>query len=118
MINIEKIRQKVEKQKNLILSKIKRLRKDDPFATEDRSIIEEPGTDARTLFSHEQVAVFEDKLKSDLKEIEKALSKIKKGTYGICDRCAKKIDEARLEVKPQAVYCLKCEREIESGKAK
>ena len=72
MINIEKIRQKVEKQRNLILSKIRRLKKDDPFANEDRSIIEEPGTDAQSLFSHEQVAVFEGKLKNDLNEIEKA----------------------------------------------
>ena len=114
MINIDKIRQKVEKQRNLILSKIRRLRKDDPFANEDRSIIEEPGTDAQTLFSHEQVAVFEGKLKSDLKEIEKALSKIKKGTYGICDNCGKKIDPKRLEVKPQAIYCLSCEKKLES----
>ena len=66
MINIEKIRQKVEKQRNLIISKIKRLKKDDPFANEDRSIIEEPGTDAQSLFSHEQVAVFEGKLKREL----------------------------------------------------
>jgi len=114
MINIENIRQKVEKQRNLILSRIKRLRKDDPFTTDDRSIIEEPGTDAERLFSHEQVAVFEEKLKKDLKEIEAALAKIKKGTYGICNNCGKKIDEKRLEVKPQAIYCLSCEKKLES----
>ena len=114
MINIAGIRKKIEKQRNTILSKIKRLRREDPFATEDRSIIVEPGTDAGTLFSHEQVAVFEGKLKGDLKEIEKALVKINNGTYGVCERCKKSIEPARLEVKPHAIYCLKCKRQIEA----
>lgn len=116
MIDIKKITITVEKQKEMILSKIGRLKKEDPFATEDRSLIMEPGTDAAQLFSHERIEVLKNQLKGDLAEIEAALKKIKKGTYGICERCGKKIDEARLAVKPQAVYCLKCESEIERKK--
>lgn len=113
---INTLKGKIEEQRNKILMAIKRLRKDDPFANEDRSIIVEPGTDAAALFGHEQAVVLEDRLKSDLKEIEKALSKLKKGTYGICERCKKKIEPKRLEVKPQSIYCLKCEKEIEKLK--
>lgn len=116
MINISKIRHKVEKQRNLILSKLGRLKAEDPFVTEDRSLIVEPGTDAAVLSGHERVVVFEERLKSELKEIEAALKKIKKGTYGRCEKCKKLIDAGRLEVKPQAVYCLKCESEIENKK--
>lgn len=105
---------RVYAQRDTIISKIKRLRREDPFSTEDRALIVEPGTDASALFGHEKTVVLENQLKKDLKEIERALVKIKKGTYGICEKCKKKIDEARLEVKPSAIYCLKCEREMES----
>ena len=116
MIDIKKISKIVEKQKEVILAKIGRLKKEDPFVTEDRSLIMEPGTDAAQLFSHERIEVLKSQLTGDLAEIEAALKKIKKGTYGICERCGRKIDEARLAVKPQAVYCLKCESEVERKK--
>jgi len=48
-----------------------------------------------------------------LNDVKNALAKIEKGTYGICEKCKKKIDYARLEVKPQANYCMKCEKELE-----
>jgi RNA polymerase-binding transcription factor DksA len=116
MIDINTIKAKIESQRNAILAKIGRLKKEDPFLTEDRSLIMEPGTDAADLFSHEQIVVLENQLRRDLTEIESALKKMKKGTYGICERCKKPIDPARLEVKPQAVYCLKCESEVEGKK--
>lgn len=115
MIDFKKIKTKIEKHRETILSRLKRLRKEDPFTTEDRAIIVEPGTDAAALFGHEQIVVLENQLKRELKEIETALNKIKKGTYGICERCDKKIELARLQAKPQAIYCLKCEKEIEAS---
>ncbi|MEK7581263.1 MAG: TraR/DksA C4-type zinc finger protein [Patescibacteria group bacterium] len=116
MINLKVITGNIEKQRKLVLSKLGRLRREDPFATEDRSIIVEPGTDAAVLSGHERTVILEQRLKSDLVEIESALKKIKKGTYGKCERCKKVIDIKRLEVKPQALYCLKCKGEMEKKK--
>lgn len=116
MSAISVFKSKIEKQREFVISAIRRLRKDDPFANEDRSIITEPGTDAAALFGHEQAVVFEERLKKELAEIEKALSKIKDGTYGLCERCGKRIETKRLAVKPRAIYCLKCENLIESKK--
>ncbi len=113
MINLKKITEGIETQRRLVLSRLGRLRREDPFATEDRSIIVEPGTDAAVLSGHERTVIFEDRLKKDLQEIEAALKKIKKGTYGICERCKKPIDAKRLEVKPQALYCMSCLTELE-----
>lgn len=118
ILDIGKLVERVYIQRDTIISKIKRLRREDPFSTEDRALIVEPGTDASALFGHEKTVVLENQLKRDLKEIERALVKIKKGTYGICENCGDKIDMARLEAKPSAIYCLKCEKEIESGKKK
>lgn len=117
MINLKKIQQIIEKQRDLIAMKISRLRSEDPFTTEDRSIIVEPGTDASVLSGHERIVVLEGRLKKDLKEIEAAIKKIKNGTYGKCERCKKPIEAKRLEVKPQAVYCVKCEQIIEGKKS-
>lgn len=114
MISLGDIKSKVEKQRNSVISALRRIKRDDPFANQDRSLIVEPGTDAAQLFGHEQAVILEQKLKKDLKEIELALTKIQKGTYGICENCKKKIDFKRLEVKPAAIYCLKCEGELES----
>lgn len=43
-----------------------------------------------------------------LKNINLALEKIKKKKYGVCEKCGKKIPDNRLEVYPEARYCLKC----------
>jgi len=51
------------------------------------------------------------KQKGELKEIEYALFKLSSGTYGVCEMCEEPIGAARLEVKPQAKYCIVC-REI------
>ena len=116
MIGISGLKAKVENQRNSLLAAIKRLRRDDPFSSTDRALIVEPGTDAADLFGHEQAVVLEGKLKTELKEVETALEKVRKGTYGICEKCHKKIEIKRLEVRPAAIYCLKCEREVEDGK--
>lgn len=52
--------------------------------------------------------VLRDKQNQELKEIEIALEKIKKGTYNICEMCGEPIGILRLKVKPQAKYCIQC----------
>lgn len=48
-----------------------------------------------------------------LERVNHALKKLENGTYGICEDCGVRIDRARLEVLPQAVYCLDCQAEHE-----
>ena len=43
-----------------------------------------------------------------LQLIEDALKRIVEGNYGKCQDCGEDIPEARLEVRPYAVYCVKC----------
>lgn len=45
-----------------------------------------------------------------LKNIDEALEKIKKGKYGICEKCAKEIEIERLKAIPEARFCLKCKQ--------
>ncbi len=45
---------------------------------------------------------------TELKEIESALSRIKVGTYGICEMCDEPIAVPRLKAKPFARFCTSC----------
>jgi len=44
-----------------------------------------------------------------LLDLENALQKIEKGTYGFCESCQKKIPPKRLKVMPYARYCISCQ---------
>ena len=44
----------------------------------------------------------------EFKQIEEALTKIFKGTYGICDMCSIVIPLGRLKAKPFAKFCTEC----------
>lgn len=52
-----------------------------------------------------------------LEDVERALQKVDDGTYGICDRCGRLIDEARLEARPWSVRCVDCAA-LRSGSAR
>lgn len=47
----------------------------------------------------------------ELKEIDEALKRIEKGSYGICEMCDESIAIGRLRAKPFAKFCTPC-REI------
>lgn len=51
----------------------------------------------------------EQSMEEQLKAVDLALIKIKKGTYGICDKCGKEIPQGRLKAYPQASFCQKCQ---------
>ncbi|MBI2336819.1 MAG: RNA polymerase-binding protein DksA [Deltaproteobacteria bacterium] len=48
-----------------------------------------------------------------LKKIEKALQKIDRGEYGLCEMCGEEIGKKRLEARPVTDLCIKCKEEQE-----
>ena len=50
----------------------------------------------------------------ELAQVERALRRLKAGTYGKCEACAGRIPVARLNALPYSTVCIKCQREIES----
>lgn len=55
--------------------------------------------------------------RTELAEIDRALSKIFNQTYGVCEMCEEDISTPRLKAKPHARYCIVC-REIVEKTAK
>ncbi len=46
--------------------------------------------------------------RDELRQVTDALRRIDQGTYGMCERCHKAIDEQRLRAVPTASMCIRC----------
>ncbi|MFH0863928.1 MAG: TraR/DksA C4-type zinc finger protein [Candidatus Gottesmanbacteria bacterium] len=87
---------------------------EDPFNDTDRLIDNASiDTEVKEQEGHERVEAIKLELSKNLVRIRKALTKIKIGKYGICERCGKMIDTDRLAVMPAAELCLECEKKKE-----
>lgn len=49
-----------------------------------------------------------ESLKSQLDDVDKALSHISEGTYGLCEKCGNEIGTDRMEFRPASVLCVDC----------
>ncbi|HTU22401.1 MAG TPA: TraR/DksA C4-type zinc finger protein [Gemmataceae bacterium] len=49
----------------------------------------------------------------ELHQIERALQRLKQGTYGLCEGCGCKIPVGRLNALPYTSLCIACQREME-----
>jgi DnaK suppressor protein len=49
----------------------------------------------------------------ELNQIERALLRLKQGTYGLCEGCSCKIPVGRLNALPYTTLCIACQREME-----
>ena len=92
---------KLENERRLILSEIKRNEKPESFGTDIDHFDEK--TDETEEFGN-QLAIAQG-LKQRLDDIEVALAKITAGTYGICEKCGKPIEEDILDIDPESRLC-------------
>jgi DnaK suppressor protein len=60
---------------------------------------------ADQIGSYENNTALVNELEQRLMEIDAALEKMEKGTYGMCEVCDKPIEEDRLEANPAAKTC-------------
>lgn len=117
-LEIEKYRKLLEQERAELQEQVRRLEDrtlgrdpySAPVAAED---FDEPGGDAATETLERSLAMAtSENLKDMLDNVDAALAKIEKGTYGICDVCAKEIPKKRLDALPYATMCLNCRRRI------
>lgn len=115
---LEKIKEKLKKEAEKIENQLNVFAKEKPGKDWETifpksngssgSALEETQADAieeyLTLLSLEEI------LETKLKQINRALEKIEKGTFGICERCKKEIEKERLEILPEAKFCQDCQK--------
>ncbi len=84
---------------------------------EEKSLFQESDNDLYEQVSDPTLEVLEKLTENESKllgKIDLALSKIKKGSYGICDFCGEEIPLERLEAKPSVSLCRVCQAEHEA----
>ncbi len=64
--------------------------------------------EATESFEFEKRLALEKQVRANVAEIDHALDKFKKGTYGLCDVCGQPIPPDRLDAVPYANLCLSC----------
>ena len=105
---IEKEKKILEEERVQVLEELERLR--ELMQTE---VDVEPDEGDAEIFEREKNAALISVMENKLKDIDAALRSIEKGSYGICERCGQPIELERLEVKPDATLCIKCQQEVE-----
>lgn len=106
MINLEEIKEKLLKEREEL-----KLFLETVLGEEKENIKEYVSTPDELADKYEvkqEMHLQEEVLGERLKKIEKALEKIEKGNYGLCEKCGKEIEEVRLKIDPAAEFCRKC----------
>jgi DnaK suppressor protein len=80
--------------------------------SDDVAFVDDAGFADRGHSSGErsQVIAVVRALRSNLLDVERALSKMEAGTYGVCERCGQPISRERLEALPWAVLGIDCKQ--------
>jgi DnaK suppressor protein len=116
---LEKFKNILEEQKKEMESQLSSFAKKAPHVKGDYNA-EFPDLDssqssdeaAQEVSMYEANLPLEHTLEEKLQNINLALEKISKGTYGICENCNEEIPIERLETKPEAKNCVKCKVKI------
>jgi DnaK suppressor protein len=118
--NLKIIRLRLENDRKRLVEQLEQIRAS--RSTEERregspfGKREEEATETAEL---ENRLAMEKRVLDQLAEVDNALGKFEKGTYGICESCGKPIDPARLEALPQATLCMSCKSSLaKNAKAK
>lgn len=99
-----------------ILSTLTEMKTDVAKNVEDKKnldLLEPDGGDSidQATRSLDKEILFElsDNERQILRDIEAALRKIDKNTYGLCEHCKKRIEKKRIKALPSARYCITCQ---------
>ncbi len=74
--------------------------------TGEMAFDEEFADSGTATFERERDLSLSNNIKDLLEKIDHALERIEEGTYGLCERCEKPIERARLRALPYANLCI------------
>lgn len=107
---IKYLKNTLTRQQKEVVKSLKEVEEDDPAKSPVLAESSEPGTDSYIADMHNKTLVLASQLKAASENIKKALLKIRKGTFGKCEKCGQKIEAGRLFAMPTAQYCLSCSK--------
>ncbi len=109
--------ERMERLRQALLTERSRLRKDLDNLQPNQSSLDtnsgvgnHPAEDASLTYEQETQLSLRRNDEATLHEVDRALQRMERGTYGVCERCSREIDFARLKAKPHARLCMDCQR--------
>jgi DnaK suppressor protein len=112
-------KQKLEYFRNLLLQQRRQatedLLNDRARALEGDDGVEDSGEMSELDLNRSTALALASRQSQMIKEIDEALDRVKDGTYGLCIRCRKPLDEERLKAMPAAKYDAECQAAIEAA---
>jgi RNA polymerase-binding transcription factor DksA len=116
VINFKTLRSRLEQERKRLIEEFEQLNVNNRSITLERreggpyGKREEEASGALDL---EKRVALQSRERDALAQVEHALYKFDRGTYGLCDSCGESIDPARLEALPQATRCVNCAGRID-----
>ncbi len=77
---------------------------------------DDPADAGSASFERETAQSLSNHSRRLLTQIDDALRRMDQGIYGLCERCGRQIEPARLEALPYATLCMECKRREETGR--
>ncbi|MFA5155147.1 MAG: TraR/DksA C4-type zinc finger protein [Patescibacteria group bacterium] len=117
---IKEIESQLLAQKKQILDDLGDLSHKDSHEADDRTTNfpqygDKPDENAQEINDYSTNILTEKVLEKSLADIDNALGRIKKGSYGICKYCGRPIDKKRLLARPTANSCVTCKTELQEN---
>ncbi len=103
---------KAQLMKELKIDGVKNIHADNEYDATFPDYGEKEDENAAEVAAFEENLSMEKNLEVSLFNVNKALKKIADGTYGICEKCGKMIDPARLKAFPSATADMDCKKKI------
>ena len=110
---LEALKKKLFQEEKNTQEIIKKLKASDPFNdpdhVNDNAAVD---TDIREQLGHDTVEAEIKSYSKRLELIHNALRKMEKGTYGLCEHANEPIGHARLQLVPEARYCIRHNQQL------
>lgn len=101
---VKRFEENLRRRRHEILPVLKHLTAQSSRARDVESRQFEHQNNGEAIMTARLAAVYE----RELIDIDTALSRIRKGTFGYCNACHQAIEPSRLERFPRAEFCLRC----------
>jgi RNA polymerase-binding transcription factor DksA len=90
-----------------------RIRESETEELGELSSVDSPAELGTETFERELRVTTLTMVEEELREVDDALRRLADGTYGMCEACGRPIEEARLQAKPAARFCVEDQARLE-----
>jgi DnaK suppressor protein len=113
-VNIDRARERLEQERDRLQHMMEGLSGEpgqsagsERDALSELSLADQHPADLGTeMFEREKDLSILDRVEAEMADVERALKRADEGTYGLCEACGRQIAKARLEIKPEARFCV------------